>query len=437
MRKVDYWYDAAVKALDEVADSLEAGLGGDMQRVQHELNSLLRLKKRAEYALDAASDAEVVQVEKETREGRVSAEELNELQKGLPTTTLRPGLHSDFNNNIEDEIRRFIGSPVRLTLPCEKSDESVSRHIRCGQERECREVHAVRIRHDQRTDIAFGDTGGEHESETVSFLLPCGEELKEINFGSKVTFLTRHIFLREWKCLKQRVFGSKSDSQFVIRHEIGEDDCEVFRLGSKINEGKMEIEKGPTLFQPKIRRLHNFDANKAGELFAVIDDQAGADEQEDASSEKNKTVTDMDSGASKNLGKEKEWAALRVVQLYKNGQDEAIATYTPPVEPFFPTDVCFWRPNDEEKLLIADWMNDCVHVVAVAEDGTCRFQRYLAAGSGDIVRPTALNTDLEGRLLIGCGTGWVLRCECSSKEDAGLSDSEASSDEASGSEHSF
>ena len=54
--------------------------------------------------------------------------------------------------------------------------------------------------------------------------------------------------------------------------------------------------------------------------------------------------------------------------------------------------------------------NDCVHVVKM-EDDECHFERYLAAGSGHLLRPTALDVDDQGRVWIGCGNGWILRCE--------------------------
>ena len=114
----------------------------------------------------------------------------------------------------------------------------------------------------------------------------------------------------------------------------------------------------------------------------------------------------------------------RTVTLFQRGQSEPVATYSPPQSqlPFFPTDVCFWRAGQgqEEKLLVADYANDCVHVVDVTH-GQLRFERYLAAGCGDLVKPTAFDTDCRGRLWIGCGNGWVLKCETvrSDDEDGG------------------
>lgn len=100
-------------------------------------------------------------------------------------------------------------------------------------------------------------------------------------------------------------------------------------------------------------------------------------------------------------------AANRVVRLYRKHQNIPISTYT---ASSLPTDVCFWGTGEEERLMVTDWLNDCVHVVRVQND-ICHFERYLSAGCSDLVRPTALDTDCRGNLWIGCSTGWVLKCE--------------------------
>ena len=97
--------------------------------------------------------------------------------------------------------------------------------------------------------------------------------------------------------------------------------------------------------------------------------------------------------------------------------------------------MCFWRAGQgqEEKLLVADYANDCVHVVDVTH-GQFRFERYLAAGYGNLVKPTAFNTDCRGRLWIGCGNGWVLKCETvksfdEESDDDELDDKESDDDD--------
>ena len=137
-----------------------------------------------------------------------------------------------------------------------------------------------------------------------------------------------------------------------------------------------------------------FDATKDGQLFVVIEENANVE-----------------------LPQKTE----RTVLLFHRDDSDPFTTYAPSDAGFMPADVCFWQDNGRTKLLVADPQNDCVHVVNIEAD-RCRFERYLAAGSGDLVRPTALNTDDDGNVWIGCGNGWILKyvkrpgCEESSVE---------------------
>nr|KAG5690066.1 hypothetical protein BaRGS_016374 [Batillaria attramentaria] len=99
----------------------------------------------------------------------------------------------------------------------------------------------------------------------------------------------------------------------------------------------------------------------------------------------------------------------RTVRLYRRPQPDAIATYSPPVAPFQPSDVCFYTLGGHEVLLVADELNDAIHVVNV-QDGRLSFARYLAPGCPLLVQPTALNTDTRGRLWVACRGGTILTC---------------------------
>ena len=97
----------------------------------------------------------------------------------------------------------------------------------------------------------------------------------------------------------------------------------------------------------------------------------------------------------------------RSVRLYRHSQPDAVATYSPPVAPCQPSDVCFYTLGGREVLLVTDELNDAIHVVEV-QDGQLRFARYLAAGCPLLVQPTALNTDTRGRLWVACRGGAIL-----------------------------
>ena len=58
-------------------------------------------------------------------------------------------------------------------------------------------------------------------------------------------------------------------------------------------------------------------------------------------------------------------------------------------------------------LLVSDEGNDAIHVVDV-QSGALTFLRYLAPGCPLLVQPTALNTDIQGRLWVACRGGTML-----------------------------
>jgi hypothetical protein len=97
----------------------------------------------------------------------------------------------------------------------------------------------------------------------------------------------------------------------------------------------------------------------------------------------------------------------RKVCLYRRPGPNAVATYTSPVKPFQPADVCFYTLEGRQLLLVADEASDAVHVVQVTET-SMTFLHCLDTGVPSLVRPSALNVDILGRLWVGCGLGRVL-----------------------------
>jgi hypothetical protein len=102
--------------------------------------------------------------------------------------------------------------------------------------------------------------------------------------------------------------------------------------------------------------------------------------------------------------------AYRKVLLYHRGIADPVCTYTSPLTPFQPSDVCFFPLGGEKMLLVADEANDVIHVVKVERSGLT-FQRFLAPGCPSLVQPTALNVDVQGRLWVACRGGKVITME--------------------------
>ena len=100
----------------------------------------------------------------------------------------------------------------------------------------------------------------------------------------------------------------------------------------------------------------------------------------------------------------------RKVLLYQRPEKTPIAVYSPPTQPFQPSDVCFCWLDGRQVLLVADTLNDAIHVVD-GQNGRLELLRYLAPGCPLLLQPTALNTDTRGRLWVGCRAGSILLVE--------------------------
>ncbi|XP_025081701.1 tripartite motif-containing protein 51-like [Pomacea canaliculata] len=414
--------DEALQELQTTCDDIEKGLSADTQRVQDELNSLLQLQARAQHALSSTCDTEVLQVEREMR-----CREISDTSPVLSIQTYLPVLHGDFYNYIEDnDMKTFIGSPVKQSYQS-KNIVDIVQVGRCG-DGECREVHALRQREDGSIDVYYGDTGGDcYKEKRVSFNSD-GSRGTEKKYGMRISCVTRKNTFWKWKDSSSCHLGSKNNGMHSLMMNVLTGVFYVCSMKWKQKDGKETCCAGPTLSNAKVNIPINFDSNEQGTLFAVVDeeevtniDDEYVEEEEDKNSDdesvekevdKSSDDESVDKGEDKNSDDESmktnnnkaDSRCSRDVRLYSIKSDDPIATYTSPIQPFFPSDVCFYN---KDVLLIADWMNDCVHVTRVSDSGIA-FHSYLP-GSGDMVRPTALNLDLNGQLLIGCGDGWVLR----------------------------
>ena len=97
------------------------------------------------------------------------------------------------------------------------------------------------------------------------------------------------------------------------------------------------------------------------------------------------------------------------VKLYRHGNAQPHAIYRGYGEAFKPVDVCFFSLGGRERLLVADWSSDSLHVLDFSSGEGCELIGRV--GGWDcpaLTQPTALCPDTEGRLWIGCQGGLVL-----------------------------
>jgi hypothetical protein len=304
----------------------------------------------------------------------------------LPQTTVRPMVFND--EKITDElIIGYLGKTQKIETKCQPRTEVVVPIVQALEDKQFRRVHSLTL-YKTVLGVSIGGlppdySDGSHigifagRITTTTVWNSSAPMCTFLNYGKGWTYVGRS---PEVSLL---TVYSKHGALFKAEYKIKNGVCVIHSVTPKHSSTGI-----PTalIMSPqekctfKTGRLVAFDGSSSGEKFVFV--------------EKIKTRR----------------SKKQVVRLYKPGNQQPVATYTPPNDTFEPTDVCFWHFEDEDKLLIADWQNDAIHVVDTKDD-YLKFERYLAPGSGHLFKPTALNLDGNGNVLVGCENGWILRIE--------------------------
>ena len=427
--------DTVLEEVGKLSDEIDDQLSSQESDVQRTLDALEQLQQRVQNAMDdAAIDVDVLDVEREMREGMGREAELADAEKREPKTTTRPGLDCDVGHVKLDDIVCFIGRPVQLTTPSSIAREIITPVFQCGKDGACREIHALCALDNGDIVATYGSSAPDYTDEAkITFNRSKGflygpKKCDRITFKKYKanTFYTSSVSNDKYVHL-----NSKSTTKLQVKFYVW---GKCLLMQQTVTSSTPFDMKRDAICSLRCNMPHAFDASSDEQKIALIqstkqtddsNNSGSGDREEQRREETEASHTQSDSGTHLPVTE-------RTVTLFQRGQSKPVATYSPPQSqlPFFPTDVCFWRAGQgqEEKLLVADYANDCVHVVDVTH-GQIRFERYLAAGCGDLVKPTAFDTDCWGRLWIGCGNGWVLKCETVKSDDKESDDEESDDDE--------
>ncbi|KAL8616985.1 hypothetical protein ACOMHN_041903 [Nucella lapillus] len=413
--------DKVLEGLADVSRDIESDLNDDMHRSEEAMDFLRGLQRRVMDAINGTiNDVEVVAVDKEMRTGRGSAAELDRFSDLRRSETARPGLFS-FTGNLKEFLDKnvllYLGSPVKLMVPNRETSDVIRPFYRCGSDDSVREIHSIFRTDDRNLHVAYGGK------------LPVFAEEKLVHLDSEGVKLRQHLVTRKISFDKSYRTFTYAPIPADFYHDLQANSNGEFRI-----KASFFIPGQPTTIQRRLRnapnarpvdfeinaacRPHGFDANAHGSLFVVInEEEAGEPEPEDFGHRTERVVERRESRKS----------VVRTVRLYRKNFSDPAAVYRSQLQHFFPTAVSFWKIDNQELILIADLMNDCVHVVRVSRS-QFHFKRFLhVSGRGDLVRPTALEVDQEGIIWIGCETGLLLKCQPST---ADLLDAEQNNDEA-------
>nr|KAG5693684.1 hypothetical protein BaRGS_008326 [Batillaria attramentaria] len=366
----DQYHAEALASLEAVTSDIEAGQLSDLDRLQSNLQALTELRDRIQQALDSGAASNLVSASWAMRSGRGSEKALAELMKNQVTTVQHPVLHfTSLSPPFFHSMRDFVGSVSRLEMKVLSVPEgTIVERFRYGQDNNL-EVYSLCPLEDGSVWVAF------EPHLHLGELSPCrlgraGEVLGTSDrFVGRVTFAP----VSQSLCL---FLASTTEKDSTYAKRQGMSVQRYWMENSHIHAENPHT--GQTMkFNINCRSHRAFDASGRKNLFVVLKEPKAPHQQ-------------------------------RKVRLYGLHMFRAIAKYRPPETAFRPSDVCFYTLGGQEVLLVADELNNAIHVVDVQRKRglagyvskwsyELNFSRYLAPGCPLLVQPTALNTDTSGR----------------------------------------
>ncbi|KAK7103342.1 uncharacterized protein [Littorina saxatilis] len=376
--------------LTELRTTFE-GVRGPLQRderdVQDRLAALRGLQQEVTQGLEGATSQTLLALSADMRTGRGSDQQLRGLTSDLPAHSDRPVLRCDDNSLKRDVIRQCLGH-VHLFQPIPlQQSVTIREMIRCCENNQLY-VHAVCVESCfSYVYVAYGASGTAGEGWVVkhwqsgqlmyksSRTIRGRVCLAGLNGGwvrvEGKEFPAKGLFSESFSSdgneSAQRKYDvyNKGDARFVLRvHESGM--CDLRSVTISGCRATTDVKVCDVSAKSPIA----MDVSKDGQLVAVLEE--GQDH----------------------------------VMLYRHDNSEPHSIYRGQAEAFRPLDVCFYFIGEDERLVIADWLNDVLHVVEVGKN--CKLIGHVGGECPVLVKPTALCADREGRMWIGCQGGHVL-----------------------------
>ena len=382
--------DSIVEEVERSFHDLLVPLQADERCMKERLSTVRRLQQEVTQALEGVSTHTLSSLTSDIRTGRGGQQHLDQLTADLPPHNDRSVLRCDDKCLQRDVIRKFLGHVVQFhPIPIQQS-VTIREVFRCCEDTQLY-VHAICLDNcfsDMYVAFGANATGGEgwvvcfRDDETADrklkyrsqalqgrvclaglnngFVRVEGKEFPAKDVLTETCFNTPNSSI-----VRLYDVYNKGDARFLLRvHKSG--GCD---LRSAAIEGVRDT-TDRKVYEVNAEDPVAMDVSKDGQLLAVLEE--GQDH----------------------------------VMLYRHGNAEPYAVYRGSEEAFRPLDICFYFIGGEELLVVADWLNDVLHVVDV-KDG-CTLIGHMGGECPALVKPTALCPGSEGGLWIGCQGGHVL-----------------------------
>ena len=405
----DRYRDQALESLNMLTDSGGSALAEDIGFLRENLDELNKLEKRMKKVMDDDSVPELLSVAKEVNRKQKIETAMRESKSRVVETSTRPVLRfSGTTTAIVRDIRHFVGTPAVVDVMVKIPTETVVKQFQCGGQAMDTEVFSICPAAENEVYVSYemrdlsadfpseklnqrGEVLVEDDTAAGKASYYCSTRFVSVRSGGTDTFMPKSRPEREPLRLKADL-SAKGGS--IVGDSFYGQDTKFFLLGG-------------------VYRAFDVDANE--EHFVTVQEAAAPDSQRIVKLYQKPLHNEP---AIKGFFK-----SLANVDRRGFNAADCMDTYTPPPRvsaSFQPADVCFHWINGRQLLLIADEVNDEIHVVDVvttwSEHGLQTgkklvFLRYLAPGSPLLIQPTALNTDSSGRLWVACRGGSILTVE--------------------------
>ncbi|KAK7503701.1 hypothetical protein BaRGS_00005240 [Batillaria attramentaria] len=368
--------DQILEVVEKLTASVQNAVKSDLEQQQRNQEETAKQLKHVQDVLNFSEDHDLVK-----KAAEISDLETETVSKLAPTESS----HSFFDlelyhicseNSLLARMRDFFGTVS--TADC-MSFSKVIVKVQCQCGPSAPDVYSL-------CPVQNGHVALSYEPSSTAEKTPpqvsgsCFCRVVQTRFDGRVTL--QNVFGEEYMYLRAkytsggcRTFAKSKTSLLLDSNEAGFG--QLYNV--KMTSTKMFTSAWEPLYTVNCNCHHAFDTNSSCSFFAVLEEGKAQDPQ-------------------------------RSVKLYESHNSSPTATYAPPVEPFQPSDVCFYNLNGQEVLLVADELNSTIHVVRVQE-GQLQFLHYLAEGCPVLVHPTALNTDVSGVVWVACRGGVIITCK--------------------------
>ena len=379
--------DEALDSLNTVTATIESQITIVISNLQKNLDELKKLQERIDKCLRDEEGARLLWTAREIyKDATVREEVVQKLMSNNITTVSRPVLH--FSASADATLtteQKFLGPVVKMDFAVVKPEVSVKEMFSCLSSNASRssEVFSLFPRVDNTVwvtyDPSLRPSNGQLIGRCPELFDLSGQVIdSETSIHGRTNFT--HTSNGAGLCIVQQhgYFSTyaKSRSLLKLKNNLQGTACVIVTIVKSENPLKT-FKAIQFMFKCGPHRAFDADANEV--FFAVVEEGQAPDFQ-------------------------------RKVLLYQQPEENPIAVYSPPNQPFQPSDVCFYKLAGRQVLLVADTLNDAIHVVDT-QNGRLGFLGYLAPGCPLLLQPTALNTDLLGRLWVGCRAGSILLVE--------------------------